>query len=317
MRWVLLVFVSFSLGLAAVPAARAWDAPGHAAIGALAYAYLLPGVRATVDRLAGELPAPAGTYNGATMACWMDDLRGKNSPGPYQGKFFPWHYVDFGLHDDDPAPALQPGPDDENGGNLVTGFARALAVLRGGRDPLVGSRAVACAIVMHLVGDAHQPLHGGTEWYRDDAGQWRNDRGGNLVRITNAPAEEPHYNLHYFWDAAYRTSVGADGRTLVVDGQYGSWKEHDPETLRPLVEALSREPLPPGLNVETDVVRWAQESNALDRAFVYPRLRWALHRHAAELSPEYVTEAHRIARERMVAAGYRLAHLLNEVLGGG
>jgi hypothetical protein len=57
------------------------------------------------------------------------------------------------------------------------------------------ARAVALAWVLHLVGDAHQPLHNSARITpQDTAG----DRGGNLFLLGGL---YPRNNLHAFWDA--------------------------------------------------------------------------------------------------------------------
>ncbi len=84
---------------------------------------------------------------------------------PYHGMFLSWHFIDIGIDPGGPAPSFEPGDDNEMHGNVVQALKRAMVVLQGGSDPYVKSKAMACAMVMHLVGDIHQPLHCATKYF--------------------------------------------------------------------------------------------------------------------------------------------------------
>jgi len=294
----------------------AWDPDGHQIVAAIAYDQLNPKAKTAAQELAKEVVGPGVTYDPVTIACWMDDLRDKTTNIPYHGLFFPWHYVDFGLSPTDPRPFTEPGEDNETSGNVVTALKRAMVVLQGGTDPYIKTKAMAFAIVTHLVGDIHQPLHAAAYYYRQSDGRWANDAGGNKVAIVNGPAIEPKYNLHYFWDAAWRAGFDVKSGLVVVDLQYENWNHHNPQVILPLAKELEASYKPiPSENLEPDFVGWANESNQIAREVIYPRLMFTEGHRSARIGAEYAALANPLARRRLALAGYRLATLLNETLG--
>jgi hypothetical protein len=310
-----------SLGLAvllfaaALPG-RAWDPDGHEIVATIAFDHLNPKARAEAVALASEVAGPEKAYDPVTLACWMDDLRGHDAGLPYRGLFFPWHYVDFGLDPHDPIPVLEPGQDNETSGNVVTALKRVMVVLQGGSDPYVKSRAMAYAMASHLVGDIHQPLHAAAYYHQDANGRWSNDAGGNRVVVINGPVTEAAYNLHYFWDAAWRVSFDEASGRVALDPRYEDWTHHDAELVRPLAEELEAAFKPDaGTSLSPDFEGWARESNRLAREVVYARLTFTENHKLARISAEYTALAEPLARRRIVLAGYRLAVLLNATLG--
>jgi hypothetical protein len=292
--------------------APAWDAPAHELIATLANARLNPQARQLVAELAQQMPSAGQPYNSTTLACWMDDLRNKDLPLPQHGLFYTWHYIDIGLDPSDPAPAFQPGNDNEYSGNVVQALKRAFIVLEGGTDPYITSRAMACAMTMHLVGDIHQPLHASTHYF-ETAGGWRHhDAGGNKTYVVNAPEDDPKFNLHNFWDSAWRASFDQATGRVVLDPRYQ--ENGDPALIQALARQLAAPPAP-AASLEPDFDRWALESHQIARDFVYREITATESKNACRLSSGYVARSNAIARERIVLAADRLAVLLNETLG--
>jgi hypothetical protein len=311
-QWLRLAVLLFAVALPG----RAWDPDGHEIVATIAFDHLNPKARAEALALASEVAGPEKAYDPVTLACWMDDLRGHDAGLPYQGLFFPWHYVNFGLDPDDPVPVLEPGQDNEMSGNVVTALKRVMVVLQGGSDPYVKSRAMAYAMASHLVGDIHQPLHAAAYYHQDANGRWVNDAGGNRVVVINGPVTEETYNLHYFWDAAWRASFDEASGRVTLDPRYEDWTHHDAELVRPLAEELEAAFKPgAGISLNPDFEGWARESNRLAREVVYARLTFTENHKLARISAEYTALAQPLARRRMVLAGYRLAALLNATLG--
>ncbi len=299
--------------LLGVGRAIAWDAPAHEIIAQIAFDRLNPKARTAVEQLAAQLPYQYRPYDAITAACWMDDLRDVNSTLPDRGRFLTWHYIDLGIEDGDPQPPLIPGSDNDHYSNVVQALQRARVVLRGGTDPYVANPAMACAMILHLVGDIHQPLHAATHYFYSH-GQWRQDAGGNREEVENAPADEPRFSLHQFWDSAWRASLGPDGR-VVIDPRFQELSGHDPAAVRDLARELEATPPAASADLQTDFAGWARESNQIARDFVYPRLTATESRKVCRLSSVYVDQARALARQRLVLAGWRLAGLLNATLG--
>jgi hypothetical protein len=294
--------------------ARAWDEGGHEIIATIADGRLNPKARAAVEALAAHVPNNGRPYNAVTMACWMDDLRTRSERMPDAGEFLTWHFVDLGLEGGDPRPPLEPGDDNPQHGNAVQALKRAMVVLQGGTDPYVTSQAMACAMAMHLTGDIHQPLHAATKYFYSH-GRQLSDRGGNREGVDNGPLNEPRFNLHAFWDSAWRATMGPDGR-VVLDDRFKPGRVHHPEEIVQLAAEMARDNAPPSdANLEPDFDAWAIESNDIARSFVYRDLTPTESLKYCRLSSVYIEKANHLARERLVLAAYRLANLLNETLG--
>jgi hypothetical protein len=294
--------------------AEAWDEGGHEIIATIADGRLNSKALAAVEALAPQVPNDGRTYDAVTMACWMDDLRNRSANMPDAGMFLPWHFVDIGLSSADPLPSFQPGDDNPWHGNAVQALKRAMVVLQGGTDPYVQNKAIACAMVMHLVGDIHQPLHAATKYFYSH-GREMDDRGGNREGVDNGPSDEPRFNLHAFWDSAWRASMGPDGRVL-LDERFKPGRAHHPEDVTALAAEIAREDAPPlNAKLDPDFEAWAWESNGIARSFVYPDLTQTESLKYCRLSSGYIAKANQIARQRLVLAAYRLAALLNATLG--
>jgi len=315
LRWVTIAVV---VALLLPMPVAAWDASGHELVATMAYARLNPKAQKAVNELACELQNPEQVYDAISLACWMDDLR-KNTPMPCHGKFLGWHYIDIGIDPGDPAQPFEPGDDNDEHGNVVQALKRAVVVLQGGTDPYIKTKAVACAIAMHLVGDIHQPLHCSTKYFLS-GGQLHQDAGGNKELVLNGPPVtgipgNAQFNLHAFWDSAWRASFDEATGSVVLDPRYEDKGLHEPQNVRPLAEELERQPLAPGADLRTNIDQWARESNAIGRDFVYRELTATESKKYCRLSSGYVAKARQIARERLVLAAARLAVLLNNTLG--
>ena len=290
----------------------AWDSGAHELIATMAYDRLNAKARAAVDDMARAMPNLERPYDAITLSCWMDDLRG-NRPLPDHNRFLSWHYIDIGLDPGDPPPSFEPGDDTDLHGNIVQALKRATAVLKGGTDPYVTSKAMACAMILHLVGDIHQPLHCSTKYFFSH-GEQRNDAGGNKEDVLNGPGEL-HFNLHAFWDAAWRASFDEASGCVMLDHRFDKGAWHDPTLLRALALDLEKRPPPAGTDLDPHFEQWARESNAIASSFVYRDLTTTESRKECRLSSAYVAKAKAIARERLVLAAWRLAALLNGTVG--
>jgi len=304
---VVLVAISFP-----VPAAG-WDAGGHELVDTIAYSRLNPKARQAVTDLAREIENTEQVYDAVTLGCWMDDLR-KNTAMPFHGMFLSWHYIDIGIDPGDPQPSLEPGDDNDVHGNVVQALKRAVVVLKGGTDSYIKSKAMACAMAMHLVADIHQPLHCATKYFVS-GGVVHQDAGGNKQDVLNGPAGDARFNLHAFWDSAWRASFDDASGCVVLDPRYQERGSHDGQDVRSLAETLAQQPPAPDVDLETRIDQWARESNAIARDFVYRELTGTESAKYCRLSSVYVSRANALARQRLVLAAWRLALLLNNTLG--
>ncbi|MFT4197858.1 MAG: S1/P1 nuclease [Pseudoxanthomonas sp.] len=260
------LLLAAALLLAATPA-LAWSGRGHRMIAELALPDLTPATRAEVDRLLAL--EPGASFAG--IAPWADELRRTD---PDLGKrSAPWHYIDLADHDC----SYDPPRDCADGDCLVAALQRQVAILadRGRPD---GERLQALKFVVHLVGDAHQPLHVG------HAG----DKGGNAFQLN---FDGRGSNLHSLWDGGLLDHTGQDERALLAT-----------------LQALPRPQPAAGVAAQPPVLAWVQAScRIVLRPGFYPP------RHS--LDPAYYATWTPVAEAQLRLAGANLAATLNRALG--
>jgi hypothetical protein len=303
-------------------AALAWDDFAHMEIAAVAWKALTPKARARASALLAlgpeyhwwalrtkRLDRDRVAFERA--ATWADHI--KNDPrydvpdpqsAPAAGQNIGyrdrlphryWHYIDQPFSSDGtPLPSPPRAP------NLATQL-RALRAALG--DPKTPDEVKSYDLVwlLHLVGDAHQPLHCVSRYSAADRD---GDRGGNEVLITGnvlpAVCEDRHDcplgppdKLHIFFD----TVAGVGDRIASVDA------------------AAARLPLAaPAQATVLDERAWIAEGFELARTRVYVSPIGPGDGPFA-ISPAYQRAASALAEARIALAGARLAGLLNETLG--
>lgn len=313
-KWLLPACAVFLI--LACPRALAWSAPGHMIVTALAYDQLSREERDKLDLILSEhvkYPSwktqyPEASLPGLTLpkfiamlaSLYPDDIRNHDNP-----ETFPeWHYIDYPLHPPD-FPML-PGP--TPGNDLLVGLARsANAVVKLTSKYDKRARATMLSFLLHLVGDAHQPLHCET-LFNDDFKEPDGDRGGNNAWV-KAPGG-PAIKLHAFWDrlfgpgpALYRPPP----LTMVLAAL------HEAQQLAP---AFPRASLPE-LTAHPTPERWTLESRELVIKEVWLRGTLAYgttEGTAGELTADYAEKALEIAKRQVALAGHRLADQLHQVL---
>lgn len=270
-------------------AAWSWFDTGHLVVAEIAYRELQPSVRAEVDRLV-RIGTDPKTNTFVTAACYLDDLKDRT------GAHREWHYINLPF-----SPDGTPLPASLEAENVLTALHQAVAQLEDRNNP-PAVRAEALRAILHLVGDVHQPLHCATRY---TAAQPQGDRGGNGFKIKGAwVGRERVDNLHLYWDSALGLLAPVE-RPLTPGGRryvryLADW----------LTSAFPRVRLLQWRN--QDPRQWALESHNLALRYAYGGLRegW-------KPSLGYLSRGRWIARQRLALAGYRLADLLNRILGGG
>jgi hypothetical protein len=254
--------------------AWAWGCAGHQTIAYLAWAHMAPRARAEANRILAD--APIARYGcreraGAPLlvqdADWADAVRTRATEA--------WHFVNLPLGARRGQGAL---------GRACHGDCLMTALARMERAP---RQAVALRYIIHLVGDAHQPLH-----TADDG-----DYGGNCV-ATRMP-DGRRGNLHEDWDTAMLTPLarggGAAGLARRLDARFG--RRYAGGSSKP-----------------ADWV-WQSHRLAVQDAYGPLHLAYGCERRPVRLSPAYVRQAQAVIERQLDRAGWRLAELLNRELG--
>lgn len=161
-------------------------------------------------------------------------------------------------------------------------------------------RATTLAWILHLVGDIHQPLHTSGRATTKPSEQ-EGDRGGNLFKLgtfANSPS------LHSYWDGIIDRSISREQAE----------KNNNLAYLNRVAGIITQEHS--RLSMESrlrsgDFVSWSLEGFDTTKSKVYPEslLRGQM--------PDdiYRQGAFKTSKEAIALAGYRLADLLNQMLG--
>lgn len=305
--------------------APAWNASGHMQIALFAYEDLPDSAQRSLvqllkmhprygDDFAPQLPkdlspAEQDRWIFAFASTWPDVVRGNPE---YDHPT--WHYVNLPLRqrrgqistcrearaewEASVAPTAASATPD----SIVHAVARAERVL-GDESRPAPERAIALSWLLHLVADAHQPLHGVALFTERRFAS--GDRGGNDIILLGRGS------LHRVWDDLLgdRTDLPALDAALRA------------------LRARSARAAAERAGNELSVGRWIDESCALARSSVYvPAVLAAVQRFEVEhagsaakpevsLKPAYIDTAALLARHRAAQAAGRLRALLLATVG--
>lgn len=274
----------------------AWSDVGHEVIAEIAWEGLTPATRVRVQELLDVFkPFYPGASSVAVASRWLDDIK-------YGlGAFDNWHYIN--IDEKKLGDKSMPMP---HSPNVVFGICEAAKTLKG--NPKDGrqksskdfEKAAMLRFFLHLVGDIHQPLHCGTLRNRHFPD---GDLGGNryLIKVNGMST-----NLHLYWDLG----LGQFGEVLA---------KYDPSPVKSkktddLVKKIMKE-FPKSYFGDR-----VTDTNFRAWAFSCARLGYRDARAVAENtspSKEYLAKNHRLVRELVALAGYRLRYLLEGLLGEG
>jgi len=235
-----------------------WGQTGHRVSGEIAETYLSANAKRQITKL-------YPTESLAEISTRMDEMRSHPSSF-WQKTANPWHYVtvpEGTQYNVDRAPRE---------GDAFTALQTYAAILKDGKSSIEDKR-LALQIVVHLIGDLHQPFHVGNG----------NDRGGNDIKVEFFREKS---NLHRVWD------------TGIIDRQqlsYTEWTQWLTQKMTPNMVDEWRNP---------DPAVWIKES---------AKLRDGLYPEGNKISWEYQFQHLPTVKTRLQMAGVRIAVYLNEV----
>jgi hypothetical protein len=250
----LILFIVFFLF---ITAGFCWGPTGHRVTGMIAEKYLNKKAKREIERiLNGQSLAIAST--------WMDEIR-SDSSYDYTSD---WHWVTI-----PDGQGYEQTVKNKNG-DVIQTIERIIKELKS-RKLNPKQEAENLKMLVHLIGDIHQPLHVGRG----------TDRGGNNIKVMWFRVDS---NLHRIWDSD------------MIDDTKLSYTE--------LAQSLD-EPTESQLQQwkKSTVMDWANESIEL-RNNVYSYK-------GEKLGYEYSYRNFHHVRKRLLQAGIRLASVLNEIYG--
>lgn len=255
---LILLLLTFSFPSIDHDTSNKWGQIGHYVTGEIAEYHLTPAVRERVNTILGE-------YSMARATVWMDDIRSDSSYN-YTST---WHWATI-----EEGKTYEETVQDE-GGDIIWALETLIAELKEGGLSETEEREK-LKIVMHMIGDIHQPLHVGTG----------EDRGGNDVRVQWMGDNS---NLHRVWDSDVINSFQMSYTELA--------KELNTATADQIVAWQ-----------KATVRDWAYESVSY-RENVYDLPA------SMRLGYEYRYVNKDIIYKRLLQAGVRMAGVLNEIYG--
>ncbi|MDE5607325.1 MAG: S1/P1 nuclease [Muribaculaceae bacterium] len=240
----------------AAPSVFAWGQKGHDVTAYIAEQHLTPATRAAVDSL----------LQGKSMVYWANWLDNASHTRPY-AYTKTWHYknIDAGERYEE----AQANP----AGDAVLAIKAQLETLQ---DPhkSFDDKQLAMKILVHVVGDIHQPMHMGHA----------TDLGGNRVKVKFFGRDN---NLHAVWDS-----------NIVDSGHKWGFTEWQMmiDRATPEQEAAI---------ISGSIDDWAKQSVAI-AAQIYEETP-----EGTNLSYNEVARWTPVIEDQLLNGGLRLAHLLN------
>lgn len=281
------VALILGLGLALLSSARAWNAEGHMVVAQIAYNHLTPSVKTQCDALIATPVVYASSLNNnfVTASVWADDLKS------FTNAWNSWHFINipFSL-DGTPTNGFVPAAID------VVKVIRTNIYYLQNPATTQSNRAFHLRMLLHFVGDMHQPLHCTTAM---SAATPNGDAGGNGFAVGGGWG-----NLHSLWDS---------GGERLQDSFFRPLDVTDQNTLNALVagiEANHPYNYTTNLGVVADPMAWAREGVEFAQSACYANIT----RNTSPSNP-YLTATATTADQRLAAGGNRLADLINTIFG--
>jgi hypothetical protein len=222
---------------------------------------------------------------------WADDTKTAENG--------PWHYINLPLRLDGKPVDMKPAEE-----NVVWAITHFSEILKDKSKP-DAERADALRYIIHFVGDIHQPLHAATLVSDEHP---TGDKGGNDYPIKTGDnfltMEKPPTNLHFLWD------MGAgifkpDSETRPLNAESSARMHLQGQQI---VSRFPEGPLKEQIK-NLNPMDWANESFRTAQDFAYKV------RTGGEIDIAYAAIARTMCAQRAALAGYRLAALLNKLVG--
>lgn len=333
-----------SLGLLLGPAtgsAFAWGDNGHKTVGKIASLRIKHGTALKI----AQILKPGETL--ANVASWADTVKermGKSDPDPDTNEFLQdlahneknreWHYDDLPLDCSSYQTCTGFTPDND----IVHMLNVSIRTLQGHPDPNHPlSQRNALKLVVHFLGDIHQPLHIGCGFIDANGpnGSILIVRQPSLIKAKDLPSDKgandliidnDRKHLHGFWDFTLVTSLM---KTLGEETDSDSLGAYLKQNVHPKWNWN------PHGRINRWAAQWATESLQLSRNQIYRAITISGQRTIPELvrgqpvirngqpamqtvfditlPPDYEKLNRELVRQQLAKAGFRLAKLLDAI----
>ncbi len=236
-----------------------WGQNGHRVTGKIAEKHLSNRAKRKIDKLLkGQSLAFVSTY--------ADEIKSDKN---YR-KFSPWHYVNFPIGGKYDAAKRNPQ------GDIIYGIEYCVKVLKN-ENSTEQDKVFYLKMLVHLVGDLHQPLHIGRA----------EDKGGNDIQVRWFNEGS---NLHSVWDTKMIESFNMS---------YIELADNAKRLNRNQIKAIQ----------EGTVLDWVYETRELTEKV------YASAKVGQKLRYRYSYVHFPIVRQQLQKGGIRLAKILNDIFG--
>ena len=239
------------------PSEVKWGSTGHRTVGEIAENHLKSSTKRKVKKLLnGKSLAFASTY--------ADEIKSDKRYNEY----FTWHYINMPLKSNYENSKKNPK------GDLVTGIEYCKKIIKNNTSSDY-EKAFYLKLLIHLIGDLHQPMHIGRV----------EDRGGNDIKLKWFNRGT---NLHRVWDSEMINSYNMGYIELAKNADVLTKKQ---------VKAIQ----------EGTVIDWVNETHILSNK-VYASVK-----EDENLRYRYSYDHFKTVRKQLQIAGIRLAKVLNDL----
>ena len=259
----------------------AWGMTGHRIVGALAEEHLHVHAKNQVARVLDG-------YHLQDVSNWADEIRSERSA--FSQSLRRWHYIEVDEKNGSGNPHAEQWPD-----NLYQALNLVVHRLKNRQFEGGLTEPVLLRLLVHLVADAHQPLHVGNG----------KDSGGNQCYV-HWFSSKWTMSLHSAWDGklidAYKLSYS----------EYAALLNHvAPDT----IARWQADPISSWLQESYQLhdVVYPQEKGIEHRSYCVKKRSELKHKKVPSLGYEYQSRVRPILNQRLTQAGIRLAGILNAI----
>lgn len=167
---IILLVTIFLFSLHQMHAEDDWGSTGHRVVGQIADQYLKGKTKRHIKRLLKRKSL-------AFVSTFADEIKSDRR----YNEFYTWHYINMPLDSDYESSKKNPA------GDLVTGIEYCKTIIHN-KNSTDDDKAFYLKLLIHLIGDLHQPMHIGLE----------EDKGGNDFKLQWFYEDS---NLHRVWDS--------------------------------------------------------------------------------------------------------------------
>ena len=254
---LLFLFIAILTASVSTATEPKWGPTGHRTTGKIAEKHLTKKAKRQIDKiLKGESLAFVSTY--------ADEIKSDKK----YNDFYTWHYVNM------PLDSRYEDSEKNPKGDLVTGINKCISVLKNDNSS-DEDKAFYLRMLVHLIGDLHQPMHIGR----------KEDKGGNTIQVQWFGRGT---NLHRVWD---------ENMIEEWNMSYLELSDNAEDLSKLQIKAIQ----------EGTVIDWVHDTHKLSK------IAYASVKTGENLRYRYSYDHFRIVRKQLQKSGIRLAKVLNDI----